>query len=701
MPEEQAIAEYRFAYSSERSRTQTEPPPFAPTLSYVPKELAAAFEACFGPGGSNNGRPKPADWIFLLQNAETQLLKCTVTAAHSYFADAPKCPWCALEKAIPGFVAFPSPLFVNTTTPVKLGELIAAIRGVTDPGVAPTLSSAMPIIQAKPNVNYKGTLDSSAGQYLLATFGGIAATSLLRLDYVQPLVGLGALGASAYFALRNPKKQHAFRPRAHQLKQSWDQLDLRYQKDGDGSRFNEARRQSELRIREFNDLPNEESRRLADLARRQRNMQLRHFLERFNLVNAKIKGIGNAKKSTLRSFGIHTAADLARQRIENIPGFGPVTAGQLLSWRSEFERRFVYKPNQPINPSDIAQVKSDIARRQIAIEAALKDDLIAIRTAVAEIQRSRTDLTNRARAIWIELKQAEADEKVRVFGDVMARRWVFGVVCLAAFLVAGLNTGAKTTTSATPSLSSQIRNTTSLPSAPLNNSNLSNSNPPYTSALSTPIAQPSKIPQASIPAPQVAWPPQGSSTQELQKSIVAPPPTVPPREVGVAAQPTAEASASISRTPLDPPTPAALIDRLKDLGFSRTNDASWNANALASLREFKIVNHLPSDSQLDRMTVQALLSPQALARSQSFLGAWGTDSTCSQGAQLFISARDARTEAGTCSFDTFLPTRSGWTVGGRCQVGADKWSATINFTVVGKALSWSSTKGNSTYYRCG
>ena len=43
MPEEQAIAEYRFAYSSERSRTQTEPPPFAPTLSYVPKELAAAF----------------------------------------------------------------------------------------------------------------------------------------------------------------------------------------------------------------------------------------------------------------------------------------------------------------------------------------------------------------------------------------------------------------------------------------------------------------------------------------------------------------------------------------------------------------------------------------------------------------------------------------------------------------------------------
>jgi DNA-binding helix-hairpin-helix protein with protein kinase domain len=325
MPEEKAIAEYRFAFSSDRSRTQTEPPPFAPTLSYVPKEIAAAFEACFGPGGSNNGRPKPADWISLLQGAEPQLVKCNAAAAHYYFSSAPSCPWCRLERAVPGFVAFPSPLVINTATPANLGQLIAAIRAVPDPGVAPTLISAMPVVQVTPTVQNKGALDSSAGQFLLSTLGGIVSASLLRLGHVPPLIALGLLGASAYFALRNPKRQHANSPRAHQLKQAWDQTDLGYRTGGDVSRFNEARRQSEVRIREYNDLPSEESRRLADLSRRHQEMQLAHFLDRFTLLDAKIKGVGSARKATLRSYQIYTAADVARQRIEQIPGFGPAT----------------------------------------------------------------------------------------------------------------------------------------------------------------------------------------------------------------------------------------------------------------------------------------------------------------------------------------------------------------------------------------
>ena len=442
MPEERAIAEYRFAYSTDKSRTQTEPPPFAPTLSYVPREMASAFEMCFGPGGANGGRPKPADWISLLQRAEPQLVKCAATAGHFYFSSAPNCPWCGLEKAIPGFVAFPSPLIINTTTPPDLGQLIAAIRAVTDPGSAPSLYSTMPAVQGAPSVQNKGSLDSSAGQFVLSTLGGVAAAILLRLEYVPPLIGLGALGASAYFALKNPKQLHANSPRSHQLKKAWDQIDQRYRIEGDVSRFNEARRQSELRIREYNDLPNEKSRRLADLSRKQRDMQLKYFLERFSLVNAKIKSVGSARKATLRSNGIHTAADISRQRIQQIPGFGPATAGLLLSWRTDLERRFVFNPSQPINPGDIAQVKSDIAQRRLALETALKADLLAIRTAAAEIQRSRTDFTNRAGAVWVEYKQAEADEKVRVFGDVTARRWVFGVACFAAFIVAGANSNA-------------------------------------------------------------------------------------------------------------------------------------------------------------------------------------------------------------------------------------------------------------------
>lgn len=703
MPEERAIAEYRFAYSADKSRTQTEPPPFAPTLSYVPNDLAIAFEACFGPSGANRGRPKPADWISLLQRAEAQLVKCTATAGHYCFSSAPNCPWCAIERAIPGFVAFPSPLIINTTTPLDLGQLIAAIRGVADPGSAPSLHSAMPAVQSSPSVQNKGSLDSSAGQFVLATLSGVAAAVLLRLGYVPPSVGLGALGVSAYFALRNPSQPHAHGPRSHQLKQAWDAVDQRYRTEADASRFSEARRQSELRIREFNDLPSEEARRLADLSRKQREMQLNYFLERFSLVNAKIKSVGSARKATLRSHGVFTAADISRQRIEQIPGFGPATAGLLLSWRSDLERRFVFNPSQPINPSDIAKVRSDIAQRRLALETALKADLMAIRTAAAEIQRSRTDLTNRARAIWVEFKQAEADEKVRVFGDVTARRWVFGVACCAAFIVGGANSSGPSAATV-PTTVTSPRSTASAP-APKTSTASTNSQPGAT--VPTGLATQSPVPPQVGISPQQTPPRMDRPPQEPQKSAVevavAPlvaPPLESPREVTPLPQSPAEFSLSVAPNPPSATTPDSAIGRLKDLGFTASVEPSWSATALSGLREFKIVNHLPPDARLDAMTTQALQSAQVIPRNRSFLGGWATDPTCTQGTQLTISIQEARTEGGVCTFDAFLPSRSGWTVRGHCQVGADRWPATINFAVSGRALSWSSAKGNATYYRC-
>jgi hypothetical protein len=563
----------------------------------------------------------------------------------------------------------------------------------------------MPAVQSAPSLQSKGSLDSSAGQFVLSTLGGVAAMTLLRLGYVPPLIGLGALGVSAYFALRNPSQPHANGPRSHQLKRAWDQIDQRYKTEGDASRFNEAKRQSELRIREYNDLPNEESRRLADLSRRQRELQLKYFLERFSLVSATIKSIGSARKATLRSHGIYTAADISRLRVEQIPGFGPATAGLLLSWRSDLERRFVFNPSQPINPSDTAQVKSDIAQRRLAIESALKADLIAIRTAGAEIQRSRTDLTNRARAIWVEFKQAEADEKVRVFGDIAARRWVFGVASFAAFIVAGANSSGPNAATA-PSTTAPPRPTTSAPPAARNISTASNMNESNVRLPSNMPVQPKASPQVENPVQQ-ELPRTDRPSQEPEKTaleaVVAPlvvPPLEPPREAKPPPLPPADPSLSVARASTNTLTPDPAIGRLKDLGFIASIEPSWSANALSGLREFKIVNQLPADTRLDAITTQALQSPRATARNRSFLGGWATDPACVQGTQLTISAQEARTQGGVCTFDAFLPSRSGWTVRGHCQVGADRWPATINFVVSGMALTWSSAKGNATYYRC-
>lgn len=203
-------------------------------------------------------------------------------------------------------------------------------------------------------------------------------------------------------------------------------------------------------------------------------------------------------------------------------------------------------------------------------------------------------------------------------------------------------------------------------------------------------------------SPQIERQPQEPQKSAVEAAVA--PLVVPPldslREVKPPPQPPADPRLGVAQTAPNVATPDPAIGRLKDLGFTASIEPSWSVTALSGLREFKIVNHLPPDTRLDAVTTQALQSPQAIARNRSFLGGWAADPACTQGIQLTISVQEARTEGGVCTFDAFLPSRSGWTVRGHCQVGADRWPATINFAVSGLELSWSSAKGNATYYRC-
>jgi hypothetical protein len=82
------------------------------------------------------------------------------------------------------------------------------------------------------------------------------------------------------------------------------------------------------------------------------------------ICNAKIKGIGPAKQATLASFGIESAAEITANKLEGVPGFGPVNAGNLLTWRSKMEGRFVYR-EQPtdVDRQELAGIRGDIQSR--------------------------------------------------------------------------------------------------------------------------------------------------------------------------------------------------------------------------------------------------------------------------------------------------------------------------------------------------
>jgi hypothetical protein len=106
MPLERAIEEFRFAYSARRNRTRMEPPPNVPLLTDIPADMRDAFETAFGKAGVVTGRPQAADWVRLIGSAEKQVIACRASLAHQYLKPARSCPWCRMEAAFPGFVAF-------------------------------------------------------------------------------------------------------------------------------------------------------------------------------------------------------------------------------------------------------------------------------------------------------------------------------------------------------------------------------------------------------------------------------------------------------------------------------------------------------------------------------------------------------------------------------------------------------------------
>src|SRR5262249_49350409 len=143
MPLERAISEYRFAYSMQTA-TNMERPPGAPLLSDFPPYIAQAFESAFGRAGLHS-RPSALDWISFLEKLEGELQQCTADANHHHVKGRP-CPWCRMEQANPGFVAFTSSqptTYIPTT--IDVTQILAIVNAIRDPGPTPNLQTVISI----------------------------------------------------------------------------------------------------------------------------------------------------------------------------------------------------------------------------------------------------------------------------------------------------------------------------------------------------------------------------------------------------------------------------------------------------------------------------------------------------------------------------------------------------------------------------
>jgi len=142
----------------------------------------------------------------------------------------------------------------------------------------------------------------------------------------------------------------------------------------------------------------------------ERESRARHrFLESHKIEDAKLSGVGPAKRAMLQSYKIESAADIARNTILDVPGFGPALATRLEDWRDSVERTFRINPNSAVEPRDIVDLDRKLAQERSSLEHALLQGANELSQIRQQIPLRRKTLLTQAATLAQTFAQAEAD----------------------------------------------------------------------------------------------------------------------------------------------------------------------------------------------------------------------------------------------------------------------------------------------------
>jgi DNA-binding helix-hairpin-helix protein with protein kinase domain len=138
-------------------------------------------------------------------------------------------------------------------------------------------------------------------------------------------------------------------------------------------------------------LPEEFKARVNAYMQNRQSLHLRDYLEQFQIQEAKIHGVGAAKKAALISFGIETAADVTLDKVLQVNGFGPVSSQQLVKWREEIESQFEYSPHKNRVDNQIRQtIEADIEAKARVLRDQLSNGAHILSDAVQKLKSRST-----------------------------------------------------------------------------------------------------------------------------------------------------------------------------------------------------------------------------------------------------------------------------------------------------------------------
>lgn len=411
MPIEKAIPEFRYAYGRDTARTRMSPPPLSASSAAASPWVSDLWERAFCTEGAKpGGRPKAEDWVQALTKLEQHFKRCSSRPSHFYFNGLAECPWCPIERA--GIALFGGAAVVISKLASGPFNLNAIWRDITMAGLPPMQAiPQLKAVLATPHMQALGSRRAfwTTTGWLVGLLIAVLGITLSAV-YAPVWAGLGwALGA--WVNSRGRSDLAPLTSSYQQARAQFDGLSARWKQEQADAQLQSKQNQLRLLKDEHAGLQAERERRYQVLFNNRRQSALKQYLDRFEIEQATIPGVGAAKKAMLESFGIETAADVTRNAVLNVPGFGPALTDRLMKWRKDKEARFPFNPNSAIDPRQVADLDRTIQARRSQIES----DLVAGRLAILQMRQAamarRRSLEEAMRAAIDDLSQRTADAK--------------------------------------------------------------------------------------------------------------------------------------------------------------------------------------------------------------------------------------------------------------------------------------------------
>jgi len=413
MPIEKAIGEFRFAFTPDSARTQMQPPPNCITLAHLSPAIAELFVKAFAPSGVQNGRPSATEWVTALDSFSRQLKKCPNNGTHTFFQALAACPWCAIEvrAGILLFVGYVSP---DGTSHFKAEIIWAQIASVQSPGAVPLpdFGHLAADITATPEARSSGWKRRGAVGIVVfvvvLVVGACLAASAFAVAFWTAIAAF-AIGKSLIRKTSTVKSRFENEARATEAR--YTAAKERWQREASDQPFKAKLAELRKLAEEHQQLPNLRQQRLRDLERDLYNVQLRHYLEKFNIASATIPHVKDSRKAMLSSFGIDDAADVTPAAVEAVPGFGQFLTGKMMDWRRSLETKFIFDPKRGLDPVDVKQIDQAVEKLRSELELRLSRGQPELNEVRRRVLLARAQLQDQMQKAWMEMAQAQANAR--------------------------------------------------------------------------------------------------------------------------------------------------------------------------------------------------------------------------------------------------------------------------------------------------